>query len=118
MNYFLITLALILIIAIVLNYYVRKSYKNDKRSLTLDYKNFVKAVEETNSTKIEEIGSKLVYNKHLKQNQLDFLAEEFEKRKNQNKRFEKLYLDAYNKQLHYARILPESGSSGGIPQSW
>lgn len=32
--------------------------------------------------------------------------------------FESLRLNAYNKQLHYNRPLPEAFSSGGVEQTW
>lgn len=64
------------------------------------------------------VGNKLVFNKYLTQNHLDIIHNTALELEEMFPEFESLRLNAYNKQLHYNRTLPQTGSSGGIKQTW
>lgn len=64
------------------------------------------------------IGNKLIYNKYLTQEHLTIIHETAVELETSFSEFESLRLNAYNKQLHYNRTMPEAWSSGGIAQTW
>ena len=93
-----ITFGLALFVGLLIQYFLWKSRKKDKNAIKDDWKKFLNASAKNNIGEINYYGGRLIWNKYLKQEQLK--------------------LDAFNKQLHYNRTMPEIGSSGGRKQSW
>ena len=113
-----ICLGIILLIAISIQIVLRRIRGRDKNSINEDWKKFLHASSKNNIGEIKYYGDKLIWNKYLKQNQLTKISEVVAIKIEKYPELEKLKLDAYNKQLHYNRLFPGSGSSGGIKQSW
>ena len=114
----LYSLGIILIFSIIIYFFIRKDRLNDKRNLELDWENFLKSESLNDIKGIAENGDKLIWNKYLLNEQLDKIISVVNLLVSDFPQLEKLKLNAFNKKLHYNRTMPESGSSGGIKQSW
>ena len=90
----------------------------DKQTLPENWDKFKAAIAKNNIYEIKYFGDKLIWNKYLKQYQLTKIIEIVDSKIERYPELEQLKLDAFNKQLHYDRPLPSSGSSGGKKQSW
>ena len=101
----IVTIAFILLIGTTIQFIIWRSNKRDKLSLDKDWMNFIDASTQSDIDLINEYGDKLIWNKHLKQEQLTIISEVVESKIEKNPKLEKLKLNAYNKQLHYDRTL-------------
>ena len=113
-----ISLAVIVIIGVVINLGLYNMRKRQKRVYPALWQSFEKALEEEAHDDIISIGNELIYNAHLLQKHLTIIHETAIELEKKDPKFESLRLNAFNKQLHYDRPLPEIGSSGGVKQSW
>lgn len=113
-----ITLGLICLGIILVQYFLWKSRAKDKETIHSDWESFLKASSKNNIQELNYYGDKLIWNKYLKQKQLSEITRIVDSKIKVYPELEQLKLNALNKQLHYNRILPTSGSSGGIKQSW
>lgn len=112
------TLGALFLIVVLIQLFLRRNRKIDKKSIRTDWQLFLKASKSTDIPAMIKLGEKLIWNKYLTQAQLSNIMAVVDFHIEKHPELQKLKLDAYNKQLHYDRILPESGSSGGIKQSW
>lgn len=112
------SLIFIVIISIGINYFLWKDKKLDKKNLDSDWQKFLKAVSINDIKGIEVYGDKLIWNKYLLKEQLNQILDEVNSRVTNYPELKKLENNAINKKLHYNRLLPYPGSSGGIKQSW
>ena len=109
----IITVISIISFTIIIQIYLWRKNKIDKENLSQDWITFLKASENSDIQLLIDSGDKLIWNKHLKQNQLTIIIEVVDSEIENNPELKKLKLNAFNKQLHYDRTLPYSGSSGG-----
>ncbi len=109
---------LIILSIIVIQYFLWRSRMKDKASLEEDWRRFLESVDNDDVDKIRGAGDKLLWNKYLKQKQLTKITEVVKSKIDKHPELKELHLNAFNKQLDYNKTLPESGSSGGIKQSW
>ena len=112
------SLGLILLFASIVYFYVWKDNSKDRANLEGQWNEFIKAVDANDLKKIKMSGNKLIFNKYLGNQKLNFLIEVINTKSAEFPELKELGLYAFNKKLHYDRIFPSSGSSGGIKQSW
>jgi len=118
---FLIIIISIVLVAVGIRYFLWRDWINDKNSIDEIWQKFMEAELNDDLSNIKYFGDKLIWNRHLKKEQLKQLMEIVEKRRSKtfsDGSLDKLANDAFNKKLHHDRIIPRSGSSGGIKQSW
>lgn len=117
---FLISNGIIIIVAVGIQYFLWKNRKNDKKSIDIDWQKFVAAESKNDHFNIKLYGNRLIWNKYLKKEQLEKIIEVANTRKTNfpDAELDQLANNVLNKKLHYDRNLYESGSSGGIKQSW
>jgi hypothetical protein len=96
----------IFLISIVAYYYIRKDRQRDKNNLAIDWKNFLKSESQNDIKGIEIYGDKLIWNKYLLNEQLDKIIVVVNSRVTNFPELKKLENNAFNKRLHYNRILP------------
>jgi hypothetical protein len=106
----------ILVVIIGIQVFLYLSRIKDNREIDKDWETFVNAVEVSDIDLIQIYGYKLIWNKCLKQEQLTYIKSTLDRLSYPE--LEHLKLSVFNKLLHYNRILPSPGSSGGIKQSW
>jgi hypothetical protein len=87
-------------------YYIRKDRQRDKNNLAIDWKNFLKSESQNDIKGIEIYGDKLIWNKYLLNEQLDKIIVVVNSRVANFPELKKLENNAFNKRLHYNRILP------------
>lgn len=112
------SLGIISLISIGIYYFIWKDRLNDKRCLEKDWQKFLKSDSLNDINGIALYGNKLIWNKYLLTEQLDKIINVVDSRITDFPELKKLELNALNKKLHYDRILPYAGSSGGKKQSW
>jgi len=117
-NVLFITLGLVVLIGIIIQFFLWKNRKKDKETLNHDWANFKRAIDKNATSQIILFGEKLVWNKYLTRNQLTEMIDVVNQKLERNPQLKELSLDLFNKKLHYDRTLPYPGSSGGIKQSW
>ncbi|NVK66247.1 MAG: hypothetical protein HWE22_16770 [Flavobacteriales bacterium] len=113
-----IALGITLMIAVGIQIGLYNMRKRQKLVYPELWKEFETAVKNGLHTDIISVGNKLIYNKYLRQEHLTIIHQTAIKLEKEHIQFKSLRLNAYNKQLHYDRPLPEIGSSGGVKQSW
>ncbi len=113
-----IALGITLMIAVGIQIGLYNMRKRQKLVYPELWKEFETAVKNDLYTDIISVGNKLIYNKYLLQEHLTIIHQTAIKLEKEHTQFKSLRLNAYNKQLHYDRPLPEIGSSGGVKQSW
>jgi ATP-dependent Zn protease len=112
-----LSIGILILIAIIIQYFLWKDRMKDKNSLNHYWQKFLESESNNNVRDLKFNGEKLIWNKYLKNEQLEKIIDVVNRVKNYPT-LKKLANDAYNKKLHYDRILPQSGSNGGIKQSW
>ncbi|MCF7559766.1 hypothetical protein L3X39_03885 [Sabulilitoribacter multivorans] len=117
-NTLLIAVSVIVLVGILIQYFLWRDRTNDRKVLDEHWNKFLKSESFNDIKGIAFYGDKLIWNKHLTKGQLEKIIELVNSKVARYSQLEKLKYNAYNKKLHYDRPLPESGSSGGIKQSW
>ncbi|WP_375238030.1 hypothetical protein [Aurantibacter sp.] len=110
-------LGVIFIIALVIYGFIYIDRQNDKKNLKNDWEKFLKSVSLNDVKGIALNGDKLIWNSHLKNDQLNRIINIVNSRVSDFPELEDLKNNAFNKKLHYDRPLPYPGSSGGKKQS-
>ena len=113
-----LSLSCIALVGITIYTLIYRSKKRDKATLKKHWNLFLEAKKINNIPAIQLYGDKLIWNHHLQKGQLAQIIECIDDRIQKFPHLNKLRNDAFNKQLHHNRILPMSGSSGSIKQSW
>ncbi|GAA4803793.1 hypothetical protein [Litoribaculum gwangyangense] len=114
----IIALIVIVVGGILIQYFLWRDRINDRRVLDKHWNKFLKSESLNDIKGIAFYGDKLIWNKHLTKEQLKKIIELANSKVARYSELDKLKNNAYNKKLHYDRIFPRSGSSGGIKQSW
>lgn len=108
----------LLLISVGIFILILKDRINDKKNLDKDWQNFLESESLNDIKGIAFYGNKLIWNKYLLNDQLNKIIDVVNSRVSDNPELKKLENNAFNKRLHYDRILPYPGSSGGKKQSW
>jgi hypothetical protein len=109
-----LSIGILVLIVLIIQYFLWK----DKNSLNYYWQKFLDSESNNDMRGLKFNGEKLIWNKYLKNEQLEKIIDVVNSRVKNYPTLKRLANDAYNKKLHYDRILPQSGSSGGIKQSW
>jgi hypothetical protein len=96
---------IIFLISLGIYYYIRKDRQRDKNNLEIDWKNFLKSESLNDIKGIVNYGDKLIWNKYLLNEQLDKIIDVVNSRVTNFPELKKLENNAFNKKLHYNRIL-------------
>jgi len=112
------SLIIISLIFIGIYYFIWKDRIKDRNNLDLDWQMFLKSEDSNDIKRLDYYGNKLIWNKYLQSEQLEKIINVVETRISDYPELKKLENNAYNKKLHYDRIFPSPGSSGGKKQSW
>jgi hypothetical protein len=113
-----ISLFLILVVAIIIQLGLYRNRKKQRLEYPKHWEEFETCKKHNEYDDLIIVGNKLIYNKFLSQVHLEIIHSTAVSLEDEFPEFKSLRLNAYNKQLHYRRTLPQSGSSGGIKQSW
>lgn len=106
---FIIAIISLITIIIAIRYFLWKSSQRALLIIDQDWEGFLKASASSNINRINLFGGKLIYNKHLKQAQLEKIIEVVDEHFEKFPELEDLKLKAFNKKLHYDRPLPTQG---------
>lgn len=99
------SIVIIFLISLGIYHYIRKDRQRDKNNLAIDWKNFLKSESQNNIKGIVTYGDKLIWNKYLLNEQLDKVIDVVNSRVANFPELKKLENNAFNKKLHYNRIL-------------
>ena len=100
----ILALSLIVLIILIGQYFLYNSRKKDRLSIDSDWSNFLHASSSNHIGDIKQYGDKLVWNKHLKQDQLTEITKVVNSKIDKYPELEKLSLNVLNKQARYDRI--------------
>lgn len=96
---------IIFLFSLGIYYYIWKDRQRDKNNLEIDWKNFLKSESLDDIKGIVNYGDKLIWNKYLLNEQLDKIIDVVNSRVTNFPELKKLENNAFNKKLHYNRIL-------------
>ena len=100
------SLIAIFLVTMVIYYFLWKNYQQDKKNLQNDWEKFQKSVSENDSKGMAINGDKLIWNKYLTKEQLEEIITVIDSRISNYPELKKLQNNAFNKKLHYDRVIP------------
>ena len=112
------SLVILFLVTIIIYYFLWKDRLQDKKNLEKDCQRFRKSVSINDIKGIAIHGDKLIWNTYLRKEQLKEIIDVVDLKVSNYPALKELKNNAFNKKLHYDRIIPCPGSSGGIKQSW
>lgn len=100
------SLIAIFLVTMVIYYFLWKNYQQDKKNLQNDWEKFQKSVSENDDKGMAINGDKLIWNKYLTKEQLEEIITVIDSRISNYPELKKLQKNAFNKKLHYDRVIP------------
>ena len=100
------SLVTIFLVTMVIYYFLWKNYQQDKKNLQYDWEKFQKSVSENDSKGMTINGDKLIWNKYLTKEQLEEIITVVDSKISNYPELKKLKNNAFNKKLHYDRVIP------------
>lgn len=98
-----LTLGITIIVGLTIQYILWQKSIKAYKAIDKDWESFLEASSEKDIKLIKLYGDKLLWNQHLKQEQLDEITEVIKLNIDQYPELEKMKANAYNKQLDYNR---------------